>query len=129
MELDPIGLLAPLPEWARTTLAYASLVLALLTTLTAGLGRAIPLLYERASRTETLGDDRAVEILATFHGRLAFWLDVVRAFLPRLTIGSVRQVHERAEEARRGRATPPTSSSTSVVGVVLCVALASSSLT
>lgn len=75
------------PEWARTALEYAAIILAIGTALSLFLESLVPRLRAVAARTEWEGDDRAVSWLAKVQGGLANAMEAVQAFIPRAALG------------------------------------------
>ena len=78
---------AALPPLLAQILAYATIILALLTGLAAGLRWLVPQLRVIASRTKTHADDAVVDWLARALAVIATVIDVAQVVLPRVSLG------------------------------------------
>ena len=90
-----------LPEWAELALQWLAIVVIAGTALSAFLGSIIPRLRALAERTAWDGDDKAVAWLAKAQGVLAYVLEVVQVFLPRIGLGKPPMVQAPREDVSK----------------------------
>ncbi|MFW6023953.1 MAG: hypothetical protein ACOC9O_04325 [Myxococcota bacterium] len=103
--MDP----STLPTWLEHALAYAAILITATTALHGFLGSIIPRLEALAAKTDWRGDDKAVRWLVRVYDGMTAALEVVRAILPRVSLGRVDGTDKAvaAKRMRRGGGVVP----------------------